>query len=203
VWIRAFLEHDYGVSPADIEWVLTRQQTHAAVSPPAHLSVRIAADERGVEQMLHNGDIDAAIGAIDGRSMLTGPVHRLFASPRTVETEYYRRTGLFPIMHMLGVRRDLYEREPWTARALFSLYCEAKRYGDKRLRRTSSLAVSLPWLDEHLQDTRSVFGGDPFAYGFTVNRNAVDALATYVFEQGLAARKVEPEELFAPETLDT
>jgi 4,5-dihydroxyphthalate decarboxylase len=203
VWIRAFLEHDYGVSPSDIEWVLTRQQTHAPIAPPAHLSVTMAADERSVEQMLHAGEIDAAIGALNPRSMLAGPVRRLFGEPRTVETEYYRRTGLFPIMHILGVRRDLYEREPEIARALFRLFCEAKKYGDERLRRTSSLAVSLPWLEDHLQETRAIFDRDPFAYGFAANRDAVDALTRYVLEQGLAPRKVEPEELFAAETLDT
>ena len=203
VWIRAFLEHDYGVLPSDIEWVITRQQTHAAIAPPADISVTVAADERTVEQLLHDGEIDAAIGALNPASMLSGPVHRLFAKPRTVETEYFRRTGLFPIMHILGIRKDLYERQPGIARAIFSLFCDAKRYGDERLRRTSSLAVSLPWLEDHLRDTRSVFGRDPFEYGFAVNRNAIDALTRYAFEQGLAARKVEPEELFAAETLDT
>lgn len=203
VWIRAFLQHDYGVSPHQIEWIASSQRIHASVPPPAGLRITTAPDNRSLEQLLIDGEVDAAIGALDPKTALSGPVRRLFEHPKKVELEYYRRTGTFPIMHILGIRRDVYEKNPEAAIQLFQLFEDAKRRGRARLERTSALAVSLPWLDAYLSETREVFGDDPFPYGFNANRKTIEKLADYVFEQGLTDRKVAAEELFAPETLAT
>jgi 4,5-dihydroxyphthalate decarboxylase len=203
VWIRAFLQHDFGVSPVDIDWVLTRQRTHAPVPPPAGVRASIAEDDRRLEALLLDGVVDAAIGAFNHRTVLEGPVRRLFERPKDVALDYYRRTGVFPIMHFLGLRRDVYEAHPEAAMQLVRLYEEAKRIGLARLERTSSLAVSLPWLEDHLEETRAVFGQDPFRYGLRANRPTLERLTQHVHEQGLSPRRMAVEELFAPETLDT
>jgi 4,5-dihydroxyphthalate decarboxylase len=202
VWIRGFLQHDFGVSPSDVRWVSTRQRTHAAVDPPAGLDLTFAPDDRPIQQLLFDGDVDAIIGAFDHRRVLAGPARRLFAEPRNQELDYYRRTGAYPIMHMVGIRRDVYQRRPSIATDLMTLYEQAKALGQQRLRRTSALAVSLPWLEDHLTDTAAVFGGDPFVYGLQPNLTTLRLLTQYVHEQGLTDRLVAPEELFAPETLD-
>ena len=185
-----------------MHWVTTLQATHAPIRP-AGIELSEAPEGRTVEQMLLDGDVDAILGALNLEALRTGAARRLFPRPREVEVDYYRRTGAYPIMHLLGIRRDVYEADPGVARRLVELYERAKQVGQARLVRTSSLAVSLPWLDEHIRDSWEVFGGDPFAYGFAANRVALDTLTRYVHEQGLTPRRVAPEELFAPETLDT
>jgi len=203
VWIRGFLQHDFGVHPADVRWVTTRLRTHAQVAPPRGIDIVTAPDERTVEQLLFDGEVDAILGAFNHRSVLAGPARRLFEHPRALETDYFRRTGSYPIMHVLGLRRDVYEAQPDLALALMRLYEQAKAVGRARLGRTSALAVALPWLEEHLEDTRAVFGEDAFPYGVRANLPTLHQLTQHVFEQGLTDRLVAPEELFAPETLDT
>jgi 4,5-dihydroxyphthalate decarboxylase len=203
VWIRGFLQHDFGVAPTDVSWVTARTQTHARIPAPAGLAIRQAPDGRPIEQLLFDHEVDAVIGAIDQRRLWAGPVRRLIERPRDLETDYFRRTGAYPIMHMLGLRRDVYEADPRLAVRLMSLYQRAKDIGLARLARTSALAVCLPWLEDHLTDTRLVFGDDPFPYGLRANLPTLRLLTRYVHEQGLTDRLVEPEELFAPETLES
>jgi 4,5-dihydroxyphthalate decarboxylase len=203
VWIRGFLQHDYGVHPADVHWVASRSRVHAPIPAPPGVTLTDATDDRPVQQLLFDGDVDAILGALDHRRVLAGPARRLLPDTRQVEADYYRRTGAFPIMHMLGLRRDVYAAEPDLVRRLFGLYERAKQAGQHRLARTSALAVSLPWLEHHLVETRAVFGGDAFTYGLRANRRALQLLTQYAHEQGLTDRPVAPEDLFAPETLDT
>jgi 4,5-dihydroxyphthalate decarboxylase len=203
VWIRGFLHHDYGVHPADVHWVSSRSRVHAPIAAPPGITLTDANDERPVEQLLFDGEVDAILGAFDHRRVLAGPARRLLPDTRPIEADYYRRTGAFPIMHVLGLRRDIYAADPGLARELFELYERAKRAGQHRLARTSTLAVSLPWLEQHLAETRAAFGDDPFPYGLRANRQPLRLLTQYAYEQGLTDRPVEPEELFAMETLDT
>ncbi|HEY1486431.1 MAG TPA: hypothetical protein VGF84_10025, partial [Micromonosporaceae bacterium] len=203
VWIRGFLQHDFGVDPANVQWVTTQERTHARVDPPAGLDITVAPDARPIEQLLFDRDVDAIIGAFDHHRVLNGPGRRLFTEPRVHELDYYRRTGAYPIMHMVGIRRDVYDARPSIAADVMALYDRAKTLGQQRLRRTSALSVSLPWLEEHLAETAAAFGGDPFAYGLRANLTTLRLLTRYVFEQGLTERLVAPEELFAPETLDS
>ncbi|HXG36275.1 MAG TPA: ABC transporter substrate-binding protein, partial [Dehalococcoidia bacterium] len=116
---------------------------------------------------------------------------------------YYHRTGFFPIMHMVVLRRDVYEQHRWVANALLVAFEEAKAFARRRFQETGVLSVSLPWLPAHLEETNDIFGTDPFRYGFEANRPILEAMTQYLVEQGLAQRKLDPAELFAPETLAT
>ncbi len=130
---------------------------------------------------------------------------RLFPDYRVVEEDYLRRTGFFPIMHLVTLQRELYEANPGAPLALLEAFEESKRRGRERLRDLDTLAVMHPWIAAELDELKEPFagfGGDPFVYGVGPNRRVLDALLDYSFEQGLSERRVAVDELFAPETLE-
>jgi 4,5-dihydroxyphthalate decarboxylase len=208
LWIRGFLQHDYGVAARDIEWLTGAMDEHGfderyPLALPPDIRLKAIGKGQALERMLETGEIDALIMAARPRLLTDagGPVGRLFADPVAVEQDYYRRTGLFPIMHTVVLRRDLYERHRWIATSLYEAFELAKRAGRERLRVTGPLAVALPWLPAHLEEIERVFGGrDPWVYGIEDNRIVLETMVRYAIEQGLAARAVALDELFARET---
>jgi 4,5-dihydroxyphthalate decarboxylase len=208
LWVRAFLQHDYGVAPERIHWWTGGLYSPAYAerteySPPEGVRVDRVPSDSSLDGMLDSGFLDGLVTVEAPPSFRrgSGRVKRLFEDYEAVEQDYWQRTGLFPIMHLVVIRRDTYERHRWIALNLLEAFTEAKRVGYRRLWAGSSLAVSLPWLESELEEVEKLFGGDPFPYGMEKNRNTLEAMATYSYEQGLSSRKVEVEELFAPETL--
>lgn len=208
LWIRAFLQHDHGVTAGDLRWWeggLTEPE-YAERMPfelPESISVRRIPGDRTLEGMLEQGDLPALVTVQPPArfSSPESPVRRLFADHRAVERAYYLRTGLFPIMHLVVVRRDVYEANRWLAVSLLQAFTEAKAVGKRRLRAVTGLAVGLPWLAVELAEVDELFGGDAFPYGVAANRHVLEAATQYSLEQGLSPRHVEVEELFAPEVL--
>lgn len=210
LWIRAFLEHDYGVRPAEIAWLtggLREPEFHERMplELPGEISLHRIPAGRTLEGMLAGGEIDALVSAFPPRALADpgSPVDRLFPGYRQVEREYFARTGIFPIMHLVVLRRDVYERHRWLARVLYDAFCAAKDTGRRRLHQITGLAVSLPWLEAELADTESLFDGDAFPYGVAANRMVLEALTRYAHEQHIAQRPTGVDELFAAETLTT
>ena len=212
VWIRAFLEHDYGVSPRDVRWFTgglhtPQYQERLHHEPPPGVTIDLIPAGTTLLEQLDSGELDALTTAQAPKPFVddTGRVRRLFPDYRAVEEDYLRRTGLFPIMHTVSLRRSLYAEHPWVARALLDAFEEAKRVGRARLRNLDTLAIMHPWaaaeLDE-LKEPFARFGGDPFAYGIEPNRHVLDALLGYSHEQGLSDHRVEIADLYARETLD-
>jgi 4,5-dihydroxyphthalate decarboxylase len=209
LWIRGFLQHDYGVKPSDLEWWYggsdepgyAERRHHDA--PPGVRLERIPAGKT-LSGMLDAGELDAMITAAKPAPFRNGSpnVRRLFADPYAVERDYFRRTGLFPIMHLVVLRRELYEANRWLAASILDAFIESKRLGLERLRLVGALPVAVPWLAAAMEEVDELFGGDAFPYGFEQNRTALEAATTYSYEQGLTPRRFEPAELFAPETLD-
>lgn len=117
--------------------------------------------------------------------------------------DYLERTRIFPVMHLVAIRRDRYQERPWIARVLYAAFEAAQRMGRRRMRHITGLAVSFPWLEAELNEVDRLFGGDPFRYGVRENRRTLEALLDYSAVQGLAARRLSVEEIFAPETLGT
>ena len=154
--------------------------------------------------MLDSGDLDALITAIDPRPYQEGSpnMRRLFENPWAVEREYYERTNIFPIMHLVVIKREIYEANRWLAVSLLNAFIESKRLGMDRLRLTGALPVALPWLAADIEELDRLFDGDAFPYGYDQNRRIVDTAASYSYRQGLTPRRFQPEELFAAETLD-
>ncbi|MGH7263709.1 MAG: ABC transporter substrate-binding protein, partial [Candidatus Rokuibacteriota bacterium] len=155
-----------------------------------------------LEGMLAAGKLQALVTVEPPRPFVAGhpSVRRLFPDYRAVEREYFRRTGFFPIMHLVVLRRDVYERNRWLAVSLMEAFEAAKRIGRERMRYQGALAVGLPWLASAMEEIEELFGGDAFPYGVARNHRILEQMTAYAHEQGLTARRLEVDELFAPET---
>ncbi len=204
VWARGLLSDVYGVRSQDIRWRTGGLEHPGRVEKiplalPAGFDVQpIGADQR-LSDLLVSGGLDAVITArvpsCFGRSPV---VARLFPDYRTAERDYFRQTGLFPIMHVVVVRRSLVERHPWLATSLFKAFSQAKAASIGRLGEIGALAVTLPWLVAEYEETVREMGADYWPYGVERNRPALSAVLRYAEEQGLTNRRVGVEELFAP-----
>ncbi len=206
VWVRGFLQHEYGVALDTIRWVTggvnAPGRPDALVnSPDGEVSITRVRD-RSLNDMLVNGEIDALIGArrpaAFGRDSRVG---RLFADYREREREYYRKTGIFPIMHTLVMREALYREHPWIAESLVKAFVEAKDWCLAQMRFSSTLRYTLPWLHADVEEMAEVFGPDPWPYGLEANRKVLSTLIDYLVEQRLLHRPLALEELFVPITL--
>ena len=209
VWIRGILADRHGV-PADS----VHYRTGGLHDPGRTEKIRLDLPERfdvqpipagqTLDEMLVSGEIDALYTARAPRSFDAadpdGPVRRLFADPRAAEQEYFRSTGVFPIMHTVVVRRDVYERHRWVVRSLLDAFTEAKDRVYPRLREVTALMSMLPWGVNEAEDTAALMGDDFWPYGVEPNRATLETFLRYSHEQGLARRRLSAEEIFAPES---
>lgn len=206
VWIRGFLSDDFGVRPSDMRWYQggtyqPGRQEKLQINIPG-LSLQAIGPEQTLSQMLLSGDLDAVIGA-RAPSGFPGPrVRRLFPDFRSVEADYFRRTGVFPIMHTIVVRRDLLDQAPWIARSLYDAFRESRRRAMADLSEHVTLSTMQPWQIAEYESTRSLMGEDFWPYGVEPNRKTLETLIRYSCEQGLAERALPLEALFAPSTRD-
>ncbi|MBM3538141.1 MAG: ABC transporter substrate-binding protein [Alphaproteobacteria bacterium] len=208
VWVRGMLKDEYGVDASDVRWrgggmeePGRAERTPITLPPPIDLQ-RIPSD-RTLSQMLATGELDAVMGprppSYFGKPGV--PVARLFPDYRAAEEAYFKKARMFPIMHILGIRKTLHEQHPWLAANIYKAFVEAKKLAVAELQHAGRLAVTLPWLVAEYQATRALMGDDYWSYGVAANRREFEALGRYAVEQGLAARPITPEELFAPSTL--
>jgi 4,5-dihydroxyphthalate decarboxylase len=195
VWVKGFLQHDYGVRPQDVTWVIGRPVRR--IAQPEGIRLEQAPAGVSLEALLERGDIDALISVMLPRALGTG-VKRLFPDFRRVETEYYRKTGIFPIMHTLVLKRDLYEAHPWLAISLYKAFCRARDSAYRWLYDTDALPVGLPWIIDEIEAARRLFGPQIWDYSVEGSRPTLEALVAYVHEQGLTRRKMAVDELFVP-----
>lgn len=209
LWIRAVLQHDHGIGPSEVEWLeggfeRPGYSERLAVDLPPEIRCSVIPGQKSLVGMLIDGEIDALGAGNLPRALLEGrpKVRRLFPNYQQVEADYYQRTGFFPIMHLVVVRRDVYERHRWVPNALLAAFEQAKAQSWQALQENGWLPASLPWLRAELDEIARVFGGHPFTYGFRPNYQTLRAMTQYSYEQGLSKRRLEPEELFAPETLE-
>ena len=198
---RGMLQHQYGVHPEDVTWMAGREEK-IPVELTEGLEKRVAGPDRDLEAMLETGEIDALLSTLIPESLGDG-VSRLFPDFKEREKEYYAETGIFPIMHTVVVRKDVYEAHPWVVNQVYEAMEEAKNLEMRRLYNTDALHATLPWLIDHVEESREAFGEDYWQYGFEPNEHVVEALTQYSYEQGLSRRKVDPEELFVDELLHT
>ena len=207
VWARAILS-DYGVTPDRVTWVrggmdVPGRPEKIALPPPPGVRIEPAPEGATLNAMLAAGEIDAFVGPRSPRCFDEGSplVDRLFPGPEAASA-WRRRTGHFPIMHLLGLRRDLAEAHPWLPSALLKAFAEAKREAEIALADSSAPKATLPFLDETLHRARAL-GPDLWSYGFPPNRATLDAFLGHHHAQGLSPRRLAPEELFHPSTLES
>jgi 4,5-dihydroxyphthalate decarboxylase len=209
LWIRGILQHDYDVHPAEMEWLTGGQETPGRVEKikldlPADIRIRPINEDQTLNQMLESGEIDAFIAPRAPSCFLKGSpnVSRLFPDYPTVEKDYFKRTGIFPIMHVVAIKDDVLERHPWIAANLYRAFIAAKQKIYEGFKQTAALKVTLPWLVSELESTKELMGEDFWPYGLEKNRNTLEAAVTYSYQQGMIKRKLNVEELFAKSTLE-
>jgi 4,5-dihydroxyphthalate decarboxylase len=209
VWLRGLLEHDYGISPEEIHWVQAGEEQPGRKDrvgfklPP---KIRLDVIPNGtLNDMIERGEIDALMSPRMPSCFVRGAttVQRLFVDFKRVEQDYFRRTGIFPIMHLIGIRTALYETHPWVAQSLYKAFCEAKDLCFSKIHDSNVLRVSLPWDVAEYEETRAVMGADYWPYGFSPNRHVLETLHSYLLEQGLLEEKLDLEHLFAANTLES
>jgi 4,5-dihydroxyphthalate decarboxylase len=208
-WMRGILQDEYGVAPQEIHWRRggieePGQGEHAVLRLPSGIDLQDIPGDRTLSGMLESGELDGVINPRAPSCFLRGAPHvaRLFPDYRKEEEDYFRRTGIFPIMHIIGIRKSLVEQHPWLPVNVYKGFLEAKRIAERDLNEIGHLMVALPWLIHEFNATRALMGDDYWPYGFPENRKVLDAFTRYHFEQGLSARKVASEELFAASTLN-
>jgi 4,5-dihydroxyphthalate decarboxylase len=200
LFVRGLLQHEYGVAPEDIHW-FRRRSEHVAIDMPPAIRIDNIAKDQTLDGLLEAGELDAVAVTSPPRAFLNASplVQRLFPDCRAVEADYYRRTKIFPIMHMVVMRRAIYEQDPSLAVRLTRGFEAAKALAFEDYQ--EGLA-SLPWVNLDLEYARQILGHDVWPYGVKNNAPTLEAATLYSHEQGLTKRKFTVNELFAPETLD-
>jgi 4,5-dihydroxyphthalate decarboxylase len=209
VFVKGMLKQEYGVTAEDVNWFWGGQEAAGRVGVisyqlPERIHLKNIPDGKTLSAMLEAGELDALISPNMPSPFVSGSpkVKRLFPNYKQVEMDYFKRTRIFPIMHTVVLRKEIYEQHPWAAQSLFKAFSQAKALTQKEIYDTDALLVMLPWLIDHIEETRTIMGDDYWPYGLECNRTTLDALTSYLVEQGLAERKLKPEELFAPNTLE-
>jgi 4,5-dihydroxyphthalate decarboxylase len=200
LFVRGLLQHEYGVAPPDIHWIRRRSE-HVSIDIPPGVRIDDIGKDQTLDSLLEEGKLDAVALTSPPRAFLQNSplVKRLFSDARAVEAAYYRKTKIFPIMHMVVIRRAIYEQDPSVAVRLAEGFEAAKQLAFEACEEGLS---SMPWANLDLEHAREVLGDDISPYGVKRNLPTLEAATLYSNEQGLTRRRFDVGELFAEETLD-
>jgi 4,5-dihydroxyphthalate decarboxylase len=210
VWIRGILADQYGVPLRSVSYFTGGQEDpgrveKAELSLPPDINVQSIPANKTLSKMLADGEIDAIYAPRAPSTLFSNPdkVRRLFPDYPAVERDYYLKTKIFPIMHVVAIRREVYEKNRWVAQSLYKAFIAAQREVYEDLHEVAALKVMLPWLVSHIEETECLLGRDFWPYGLEPNVLTLHTFLRYSHEQGLAKRLLEPRELFAPETFES
>jgi 4,5-dihydroxyphthalate decarboxylase len=205
LYSRGYIVHDLGIPLTSIDWVQggvnqPGRVEKVALKLPQRIRYR-SVPERTLNDMLLAGELDAILSARPPAAFAdgSGRIVRLYSDYREAETAYFRKTGVFPIMHLIALRRDVFESHPWVAMNLFKAFEEAKRRSLARLSDITASHAPLAWLGDYVAEMRGLFGDDPFPYGIEPNRRTLEAFLQFGYEQGVCHRQVSVDELFPPQ----
>ena len=210
VWIRGILSDEYGVPVTSATYFQGGEEEPGRpeklpLNLPPEIQLQSIPPHKTLAQMIASGEIDAlyATRAPSTFKSAPGKVRRLFENYHAAEREYFEKTRIFPIMHVVVIRRDIYEKNSWVAQSLCKAFTLAQREAYEDLRETAALKVMLPWLVWHMEETEMLLGRDFWSYGLEPNVYNLSTFLRYSFEQGLSKRQLTPKELFAPESLES
>ncbi len=207
VWARIILEEDYGVKPSDIVWVRggiedAGRPEKITIKLPPGVRMEDAPEGTTISQLLERGEIDGFIAprvpSLAGRK--SPNVGMLFADPIAAGKDYFKRTGIFPIMHVTGIRRTLVDKHPWLPAAVYKAFSQSKDKCLESLEDTAATKVTLPFVEDQLRLAREFMGHDFWSYGLEPNRKVLETFLRFHHKEGLSSRLVKPEELFHPST---
>jgi 4,5-dihydroxyphthalate decarboxylase len=210
VWARSILQDDYGVRPEDVTWVRggidePGRPEKIKLQLPPDVRMESAPEDDTISAMLDRGDIDGFIAPRPpGGAALRNPnVGWLFPDPTAVAKDYYKRTGVFPIMHVVGIRKELAEQHPWLPGAVLKAFEQSKAAALAHLSDTSATKVTLPFVEEQLKAAREAMGEDYWSYGVPANRRTLETFVRHHHSQGLSARLMSVDEIFHPATYES
>lgn len=212
-WIRGILHDEYGVKPEDLQWVISRKDSSAEAAGkvskeesmlPEGVPVQPGPEGLDESELLDSGEVDACFHAAEPQAFTERRpnIGRLFSDYRSTEQDYFTKTGIFPIMHAVAVKKDLVKQNPEIIPAIFAAYSQAKQVAYDYLAGLAFIKDILPWIGQEFEDTRALMGENYFSYGIKPNRRTLEALFRYSHEQGLCSRKLKIEEIFASDSLD-
>jgi 4,5-dihydroxyphthalate decarboxylase len=210
VWARAILQDDHGVHPEDVTWLRGGIETHGrpekiALKLPAGVRLENAPEGTTISELLDRGEIDGFMAPRppSAQALSNPAVGWLFDDPTAAAKDYFKRTGIFPIMHVVGVRKTLCDAHPWLPMAVFKAFNQAKGAALEALSDTSATKVTLPFVEEQLKAARETMGQDFWSYGVAANRATLDAFLRHHHAQGLSQKRMQIEEIFHPATYET
>jgi 4,5-dihydroxyphthalate decarboxylase len=209
VWARAILEDDYGVKPSDVTWLrggleVPGRHEKITLDLPKDVKLENAPEGQTISAMLAAGEIDGFMAPRPPALPEGTPnVGWLFPDPEAAAKDYFKRTGIFPIMHVVGIRKTLAEKHPWLPAAVFKAFERAKTIAIEKLSDTSATKVTLPFVEERLKAVRELMGQDFWSYGVAQNRKAIETFLRHHHAQGLSKKLLTPEEAFHPGTLES
>lgn len=208
LWVRGFLEDEYGVKPSSIHWrngglEEGGREERAPLHLPDEIDLQSIPKDETLADQLNEGKLDALISARAPSSYHgNDEIVRLFPDYKQAEVAYYKKTGMFPIMHMIGIRRSIVEKHPWLPVNVYVAFLKAKQLCYEEMIEVGHLAQTMPWPVYELEQVRKLMGEDHWRYGIEENAKEIEAMTRYSFDQGISARKLEPEDIFAPATFD-
>ncbi|KAF7963182.1 4,5-dihydroxyphthalate decarboxylase [Cupriavidus sp. UYMU48A] len=210
VWARALLQDDFGVHPSDVTWVRGGIDTpgrpeKVKLQLPSDVRVEAAPENRTISDLLDQGEIDGFIAPRppSATALRNENVAWLFDDPTTAAKDYFRRTGVFPVMHVVGIRKTLAEANPWLPGAVFKAFAQSKAHALEQLSDTSATKVTMPFVEEMLKAARETLGEDYWSYGVQANRRTLETFARHHHSQGLSERLVPVEDIFHPSTYES
>lgn len=210
VWARAILQDDHGVHPEDVTWLRGGIETPGrpekiALKLPAGVRLENAPEGTTISELLDRGEIDGFMAPRppSAQALSNPAVGWLFDDPTAAAKDYFKRTGIFPIMHVVGVRKTLCDAHPWLPIAVFKAFNQAKGAALEALSDTSATKVTLPFVEEQLKAARETMGQDFWSYGVAANRATLDAFLRHHHAQGLSQKRMQIEEIFHPATYET
>jgi 4,5-dihydroxyphthalate decarboxylase len=210
-WIRGLLKDEYGVNADDFTWIEAAKSSDGGPQKTGETyyfddDFPLISGPEGIDEsdLLLSGQCDAIITAITPKAFLdrNPNIRQLFPKAKETEAAYYKKTGMFPIMHVVAIKTDLLKKEPWLAEAIFNMYSEAKSIAYKNLETTTVVRTTLPWAKDEFESTQELMGDNYWQYGIEDNRKELEAIMRYVYEQGLVKSQIGFEEMFDPSTLN-
>jgi 4,5-dihydroxyphthalate decarboxylase len=208
-WIRGIYQEQYGLKPEDLQWIVSSKDSSAKdagkVSKqenifPKGVPISMGPEGKDESDLLESGEVDACFHAGEPRAYMEKhpKVGRLFPDYRSVEREYFSKTGIFPIMHAVAIKKSLVKKYPWLIEAVFKAYSQSKQMAYDYMAQAAWLKDSLPWFGQEFEETRALMGDNYYSYGIGPNRKTLEALFRYSHQQGLCSRELTIEELFEP-----